>query len=148
MIAVPAMMTRSWRGGARGLAGDRGEHGRDEALKSAAAETAAKDTASTKEAETRAVLGFVEQHILAAARPKGQEGGLGPEVTLLRPSKLHCLRRKKLQRSATHRSSTASPWEILFSIWETETPRPLNTSRHGQSTPSSSEPITLVRSIA
>src|SRR5262249_37346238 len=30
----------------------------------------------------RAVLEFVEQRILAAARPKGQEGGLGREVTL------------------------------------------------------------------
>jgi tetratricopeptide (TPR) repeat protein/tRNA A-37 threonylcarbamoyl transferase component Bud32 len=34
------------------------------------------------EAEMRAVLEFVEQRVLAAARPKGQDGGLGPEVTL------------------------------------------------------------------
>src|SRR5262249_48662534 len=32
--------------------------------------------------ETRAVLEFVENRILSAARPKGQEGGLGPGVTV------------------------------------------------------------------
>ena len=35
-----------------------------------------------KEAETQAVLEFLENQILAAARPKGREGGLGPDVTL------------------------------------------------------------------
>jgi serine/threonine protein kinase/tetratricopeptide (TPR) repeat protein len=35
-----------------------------------------------REAQTRAVLEFVENKILSAARPKGQEGGLGPGVTL------------------------------------------------------------------
>jgi serine/threonine protein kinase len=35
-----------------------------------------------REAETRAVLDFVENKILAAARPKEQEGGLGPKATL------------------------------------------------------------------
>jgi tetratricopeptide (TPR) repeat protein len=38
--------------------------------------------ARDKEAEAKAVLGFVENKILAAARPKGQEGGLGYDVTL------------------------------------------------------------------
>jgi tetratricopeptide (TPR) repeat protein len=38
--------------------------------------------ARDKEAEARAVLGFVQDKILAAARPEGQAGGLGPEVTL------------------------------------------------------------------
>jgi serine/threonine protein kinase/tetratricopeptide (TPR) repeat protein len=38
--------------------------------------------ARAKEAEIKAVLGFVEDKILAAARPEGHEGGLGPEVTL------------------------------------------------------------------
>jgi non-specific serine/threonine protein kinase/serine/threonine-protein kinase len=38
--------------------------------------------ARDKEAEARAVLGFVQDKILAAARPEGQEGGLGREVTL------------------------------------------------------------------
>jgi serine/threonine protein kinase/tetratricopeptide (TPR) repeat protein len=33
-------------------------------------------------AESRAVLDFFQQKVLAAARPKGQEGGLGREVTL------------------------------------------------------------------
>jgi tetratricopeptide (TPR) repeat protein len=38
--------------------------------------------ARDKEAEARAVLGFVQDKILAAARPEGQEGGLGSVVTL------------------------------------------------------------------
>jgi serine/threonine protein kinase len=38
--------------------------------------------ARAKEAEIKGVLGFVEEKILAAARPEGQGGGLGPEVTL------------------------------------------------------------------
>src|SRR5262249_57161297 len=46
------------------------------------AERAANEVARAREAETRAVLEFVEQRVLAAARPKGQEGGLGHEVTL------------------------------------------------------------------
>ena len=35
-----------------------------------------------REAETKAVLGFVQNRIFAAARPKGEEGGLGSDVTL------------------------------------------------------------------
>jgi serine/threonine protein kinase/tetratricopeptide (TPR) repeat protein len=46
----------------------------------AAAEKAAKETAVAKETETRAVLDFVHEKIFAAARPKGQEGGLGRDV--------------------------------------------------------------------
>ena len=38
--------------------------------------------ARDKEGEARAVLGFVQDKILAAARPEGQAGGLGHEVTL------------------------------------------------------------------
>jgi tetratricopeptide (TPR) repeat protein len=34
------------------------------------------------EAETRAVLEFLERNVLAAARPEGQDGGLGRDVTL------------------------------------------------------------------
>jgi serine/threonine protein kinase len=41
-------------------------------------EKAARD----QEAETKAVLHFVEDKVFAAARPKGRPGGLGPEVTL------------------------------------------------------------------
>jgi serine/threonine protein kinase/tetratricopeptide (TPR) repeat protein len=41
-------------------------------------------TAKEREAESRAVLDFLENHILAAARPEGQQGGLGHEVTLRR----------------------------------------------------------------
>jgi serine/threonine protein kinase len=41
-------------------------------------------TAKEREAETRSVLDFVQDKVFAAARPKGQEGGLGPEVTLRR----------------------------------------------------------------
>jgi tetratricopeptide (TPR) repeat protein len=52
------------------------------ALAAAAAEKKAKETAETREAETKAVLDFVENKIFAAARPEGQEGGLGRDVTL------------------------------------------------------------------
>jgi tRNA A-37 threonylcarbamoyl transferase component Bud32/predicted secreted protein len=38
--------------------------------------------ALAREAETKAVLGFVEDRVFAAARPDGFEGGLGREVTL------------------------------------------------------------------
>jgi eukaryotic-like serine/threonine-protein kinase len=42
----------------------------------------AKDDAVAREAETKAVLEFVENHVLAAARPEGQQGGLGRDVTM------------------------------------------------------------------
>ena len=45
-------------------------------------EKKAKEEAISREAESKAVLGFVEDHIFAAARPEGQEGGLGRDVTL------------------------------------------------------------------
>ena len=48
---------------------------KQEALKSAEEERKAKET-------VEAVLGFVENRIFAAARPKGQAGGLGYDVTL------------------------------------------------------------------
>jgi hypothetical protein len=52
------------------------------ARRAVAAERAANAAARAREAEMRAVLGFVEERVLAAARPKGQAGGLGHEVTL------------------------------------------------------------------
>src|SRR5439155_13536223 len=62
-----------------------GEHqAKQEALAAAEAEKQAKETAQAREAETRAVLDFVKSKILAAARPKGWRGGLGPDVTLRR----------------------------------------------------------------
>jgi serine/threonine protein kinase len=42
------------------------------------------EEAQAREAETKAVLEFVEKRIFAAARPEGREGGLGREVTLPR----------------------------------------------------------------
>jgi len=42
----------------------------------------AKRTAQAKEAETQAVLDFVQDRIFAAARPLGQANGLGRDVTL------------------------------------------------------------------
>jgi serine/threonine protein kinase/tetratricopeptide (TPR) repeat protein len=52
------------------------------ALIAAGTEKAAKDDALAREAETNAVLDFVENRILAAARPEGQDRGLGRTVTL------------------------------------------------------------------
>jgi tetratricopeptide (TPR) repeat protein len=42
----------------------------------------ARTTAESKEAETAAVLSFVEQKIFAAARPEGLAGGISKDVTL------------------------------------------------------------------
>jgi serine/threonine protein kinase/tetratricopeptide (TPR) repeat protein len=53
-----------------------------DALAAATAERNAKRAAVAKEAETQAILNFVQNQILAAARPKGRDGGLGPEVSL------------------------------------------------------------------
>ncbi len=53
-----------------------------EAEAAATAERLAKQVAVAKEAETEAVLGFMENQVLAADRPKGLDGGLGPDVTL------------------------------------------------------------------
>jgi tetratricopeptide (TPR) repeat protein len=60
------------------------EAAEQKARAAADAEKQAKETALTREAETRAVLDFVENQVFAAARPEGQTGGLGREVTLRR----------------------------------------------------------------
>jgi serine/threonine protein kinase/tetratricopeptide (TPR) repeat protein len=52
------------------------------ALAAAEAEATAKQTAQLREAETKAVLNFVVNRIIAAARPEGKGGGLGRDVTL------------------------------------------------------------------
>jgi serine/threonine protein kinase len=56
---------------------------RQRAVAAALAEKEAKETAQEREAETRAVLDFVEKKIFGAARTEA-EGGLGPEITLRR----------------------------------------------------------------
>jgi len=48
----------------------------------AAAEKSAQE-ARSREAETKAVLGFVENKVFAAARPKNENGGLGYDVKLV-----------------------------------------------------------------
>jgi eukaryotic-like serine/threonine-protein kinase len=60
------------------------QQARQEAQAAATAESKAKESALLREAETKAVLSFVEDKIFSAARPEGQEGGLGREVTLRR----------------------------------------------------------------
>jgi eukaryotic-like serine/threonine-protein kinase len=47
----------------------------------ASAQSAAKE-ARAREAESKAVVSFVENQVFAAARPTGQDGGLGRDVTL------------------------------------------------------------------
>jgi serine/threonine protein kinase len=58
------------------------EKSEQKALAAAAAEKEAKETAEANEAETKAVLDFVQKKVFAAARPVGAEGGLGHDVTL------------------------------------------------------------------
>jgi serine/threonine protein kinase len=53
-----------------------------EARAAAAAEKTATAAAKAREAEARAVLQFVQDKVLAAARPKGEIGGLGQDVKL------------------------------------------------------------------
>jgi tetratricopeptide (TPR) repeat protein len=60
----------------------RAETNEQKAIAAANAEKAAKESAETQAAETRAVLGFVENKVFAAARPENQEGGLGHSVSL------------------------------------------------------------------
>jgi serine/threonine protein kinase len=57
---------------------------KQETLAALVAEREAKESAQAEEAKTKAVLEFVENKVFAAARPEGQEGGLGHEVTLRR----------------------------------------------------------------
>jgi serine/threonine protein kinase len=60
------------------------ERNEQKARAAADAERTAKDRAQAREAETAAVLDFVQNRVFAAARPEGEEGGLGSEVTLRR----------------------------------------------------------------
>jgi serine/threonine protein kinase/tetratricopeptide (TPR) repeat protein len=53
------------------------------AVAAVSAEKAAKEAAQARQVETRAVLDFVENRVIAAARPEN-EGGLGHDVTLRR----------------------------------------------------------------
>jgi serine/threonine protein kinase/tetratricopeptide (TPR) repeat protein len=52
------------------------------ALAAADAQKREKENALARQAEIQAVLEFLENRVLAAARPEGQAGGLGPDVTL------------------------------------------------------------------
>jgi serine/threonine protein kinase/tetratricopeptide (TPR) repeat protein len=58
------------------------EANEQKAITAAEAEKKSNEIAQAREAETRAVLAFVQDKIFAAARPEGQAGGLGGEVTL------------------------------------------------------------------
>jgi serine/threonine protein kinase len=55
-----------------------------DALQSAAAENHAKRAAEAKQAEAQAVISFLENRVLVAARPVGEDGGLGHDVSLRR----------------------------------------------------------------
>jgi serine/threonine protein kinase len=60
------------------------EDARQAEEKRADGERQAKEEAQAREAETKAVLEFVEKRVFAAARPEGLDGGLGHDVTLRR----------------------------------------------------------------
>ena len=55
---------------------------RDASAVSALSEKRAKESALAREAESKAILEFVEQKVFAAARPQGQDGGLGRDDTM------------------------------------------------------------------
>jgi tetratricopeptide (TPR) repeat protein len=52
------------------------------ATRAAAADKRSREIAEKREAETKAVLEFVENRVFSAARPEGDKGGLGHDVTL------------------------------------------------------------------
>ena len=60
----------------------RAERARRTLIRQAESERLARQEAESRETEKNAVLEFVENRILAAARPVGIEGGLGNDVTL------------------------------------------------------------------
>ena len=119
-----------------------------EALAAATAERQAKQTAEAKQAETRAVLEFLENQILAAARPKGLDGGLGPDVTLRAaidaavPFVEEGFKDQPLTEARLRMTLGNS-----FCIWATDRPRRRNSSRRGPSTRGSSAPIIPTRLI-
>lgn len=57
-------------------------HAKNDALAAAAAEKTAKDTADAKELESRSILDFFVNTVVARARPKTERGGMGPDVTI------------------------------------------------------------------
>src|SRR5262245_61320661 len=74
LVAIPLLLA---------LAINREQARREIATQKDLAEAGEK-AANKREAETRAVVAFVEKRVLAAPRPEGQGGGLGPDVTLRR----------------------------------------------------------------
>ncbi len=60
----------------------RAEGNEQKALAAAESEKEAKEIALARTADTEAVLDFVENKVFAAARPKGEDGGLGHDATL------------------------------------------------------------------
>ncbi|HEV3167146.1 MAG TPA: serine/threonine-protein kinase, partial [Isosphaeraceae bacterium] len=58
------------------------EDGRNRAQKAEQAARAEEAKSKKSESETKSVLGFVQNKVLAAARPKDEEGGLGPGATI------------------------------------------------------------------
>jgi eukaryotic-like serine/threonine-protein kinase len=73
LVAGTAVSTWQWL---------RASHAEEVALAAAGAEKLAKEQAFAREAETKAVLQFVEDKVFAAARPEGTSGGLGRAVSL------------------------------------------------------------------
>jgi serine/threonine protein kinase/tetratricopeptide (TPR) repeat protein len=79
LVVAVALLTGASMAGWEAIVATRAKQ---EALAAAAAERQAKELAQTREADIEAVVHFVERRIFAAARPKGQAGGLGRDVTL------------------------------------------------------------------
>src|SRR5256885_9827727 len=79
------------------------------------AETQANQRANYKEAEAQAVLDFVKERILTAARPKTKSGGLGRDVT----------------RSEEHTSELQSPCNLVCRLL---LEKKKNTNTHNENT--------------
>jgi tetratricopeptide (TPR) repeat protein len=82
-IAATRARDRADREARRALAAEGQAKGeRDRAVAAEAQARVEGEKARRSAAEARATLGFFEDHVLAAARPEGQGGGLGKDVTL------------------------------------------------------------------
>jgi serine/threonine protein kinase/tetratricopeptide (TPR) repeat protein len=81
-LVVLGAALSTWQAIVATHARDRAEAAEAQALAAEAQAKSEGEKAKRSAAEARAVLGFFEDHVLAAARPQGQEGGLGKDVTL------------------------------------------------------------------
>jgi tetratricopeptide (TPR) repeat protein len=83
LLLVTGTAISTWQAVRAMRAAEREAHERTKAEAARAAEATQRTLAQAKEAEANAVVTFFEERVFSAARPKGQEGGEGKDVSLL-----------------------------------------------------------------